>query len=93
MIKYGVRDYVLKYVVYVFNGYDINIIEFIGIVEDMIKKGINILFIGIGMKYQDLDVLKMVISLFYVYFFELDFLINQWNLINIEFEFVKKFNS
>lgn len=93
MIKYGVRDYVLKYVVYVFNGYVINIIEFIGIVEDMIKKGINILFIGIGMKYQDLDVLKMVISLFYVYFFELDFLINQWNLINIEFEFVKKFNS
>lgn len=51
MIKYGVRDYVLKYVVYVFNGYVINIIEFIGIVENMIKKGIDILCIGIGMKY------------------------------------------
>lgn len=91
--EHGARDNASKYVVHVFNGHDTNITESIGIVEDMTKKGINILSIGIGTKYQDSDVLKTATSPFHAYFSELDFSTNQWNLTNTELEFVKKFNS
>eukprot|EP00105_Crassostrea_gigas_P036613 XP_019920761.1 PREDICTED: von Willebrand factor A domain-containing protein 2 [Crassostrea gigas] len=91
--KHGARDHASKYVVHVFNGHDTNITESIGIVEDMTKRGINILSIGIGTKYQDSDVLKTATSPFHAYFSELDFSTNQWNLTNTELEFVKKFNS
>lgn len=59
----------------------------------MTKKGIDILSIGIGTKYQDSDVLKTATSPFHAYFSELDFSKNQWTLTNTELDFIKKFNS
>ncbi|XP_062595270.1 cartilage matrix protein-like [Saccostrea cucullata] len=88
--RQGARYSALKYVVFVNNGFDINMTETYNLVEEMTKDGIALISIGVGKNYKDGQVLNTASSPFHAYFSEQDRSTNQWTLQDTEFEFIKR---